>query len=78
MEGLAMTAAKKIRLPVVDGDTGADIYGYATTRTGAMRVGRRSLIDGCADAYLAENIQCADGRRLARAWIALTPYGAAG
>lgn len=64
------------KLPVVDGDIGADIYGYATTKAGAIRVGKRHFVDGCVDAYRAENVTDWRGQNIGPAWVALTPYGA--
>lgn len=66
-----MTDSKQ-RLPVVDGDSGADIYGYATTARGALRVARGCFVDPVVEAYLDGPIAMADGTTLPTAWIVLT------
>lgn len=56
---------------VVDGDTGADVYGEASSAEEAMAVASDSFVDGVASAYLGGSIALRDGRRLEKAWIVL-------
>ena len=64
-------------LPVIDGEENGDVYGYATSKRGAIRVGRRDFADGCVDAYITPGpVTLRDGTQIGDAWIALTAYGA--
>lgn len=63
-------------IPVVDGDTNADVYGHATTERGAIRVARRYFADPVHSAYRSGPIQMREGGTIPDAWVALTIYGA--
>jgi hypothetical protein len=60
------------RLPVVDGDQGADIYGSATTAAGACRVARRYFADHVSHAECYGPISLREGGSLQRAWVVFT------
>lgn len=62
----------KVAIPVVDGGQheGGDIYGYATTKRGAMRVANRYFADPVAR---IEDYEWIPGQP---AFLALTIYGA--
>ncbi len=59
--------------PVIDGDCGnGDIYGFAASKEVAIEVGNETFADEVVDAYLAENVTLRDGKKVDKAWVALT------
>jgi hypothetical protein len=66
-----------MRYSVVDGDENANVYGYATTERGAVRVARRYFVDPVIAADLYGPIHCADGTVLPIAFVCFTKDNAA-
>jgi hypothetical protein len=72
----AESEAMTVKLPVVDGDSNADIYGYAKTERGAKRVANRYFADLVHSAYRSGPIHLREGGTIPEAWVVLTTYGA--
>lgn len=60
------------KLPVVDGVTGADIYGDAATEAEAVRVAEEYFADEVVWARIDGPIDLREGGSLPLAWVALT------
>lgn len=61
------------KLPVIDGETGGDIYGYARTARGAKIVAGRAYVDGVAYAYRSPGpITLRDNTVIGDAWVAVS------
>ena len=59
-------------LAVVDGDENADVYGYATTVDEALSLASSCFVDRVARIECYGPIRLADGRLLAKAFVAFT------
>ena len=63
------------KLPVVDGDTNADVYGYASSEAEACAVAREYFVDQVDHAYVDGPIALSDGGSLACAWVVIAVTG---
>jgi hypothetical protein len=62
-------------LPVVDGDDdNADLYGFATTLRGALRIAHRDFVDPIARIERMGPVTIR-GQHFDAAWLALTVWG---
>jgi hypothetical protein len=60
------------RLPVVDGDEGADVYGYANSAEEARAIAEGCFADPIAKVERYGPIHLSDGRTLPEAFVAFT------
>ena len=68
-----MNTEQKV-IPVVDGSTGADIYGYAASAEGAVKVAEKYFVDEVSHAELDGPINLSDGTQIPQGWIVLTRH----
>lgn len=67
-----MKALLQDRLPIADGDEGADIYGYAADADRAVAVAREIFVDEVARAERRGPVTLRTGEVLPEAWVVLT------
>lgn len=60
------------RLPITDGDEGADIYGYAASGEAAMAVARELFVDEVSHAEQRGPVTLRTGEVLGKAWVVFT------
>jgi hypothetical protein len=60
------------RIPVVDGDQGADIYGLATNAARAVEVAREMFADEISHAERMGPVTLRTGDQISEAWVVIT------
>lgn len=60
------------RIPVTDGDVGADIYGLATNAERAVEVAREMFTDEISHAERMGPVTLSTGETIREAWVVIT------
>jgi hypothetical protein len=72
VEAQERTMTTNSRLPVVDGDEGADVYGYANSAEEARAIAEGCFADPIAKVERYGPVHLSDGRTLPEAFVAFT------